>query len=167
MTRYTVPDPESAPEYTVLPTGDYRARIVEVQEIEGKYGAQLQWQFEIAQGEHQGESVRGWTSTKFGINPNTNAPAKARQWTEAAFQRRLQANEVVDTDELAGRELVLTVAEVEKANGDPTNQILAVKPTRRIPPPRQQDEYDDSDFNEGVPQERPQQQRQPVPLGRR
>lgn len=170
MSKYTVPDPEASADYAVLPTGDYRAKILEITEIASnnpKYGPQLQWQFEISAGEHQGEQVRGWTSTRFGINRDTNQPAKARQWTEAAFQRRLQPNEVVDTDELEERELILTIAETQKTNGDPTNQILAVKPTRRIPPPRQQDDYDDSDFNEGLPQERPQQQRQPTPLGRR
>jgi hypothetical protein len=115
----------------VLPTGDYIARIEEIEEDNGAYGPQVKFTFEIVEDKltSSGESVKGktllgWASARF--NRNT----KLYKWTRAALGRDLAPDEPFDSDQVAGRNVTLAVVVQQRDDLSEYNKVTDVRPAR-------------------------------------
>lgn len=108
-------------QYTVFPTGDYKARITEIDEDEGLYGPQVKFEFTISGGEFDGESLLGWCSAKF------SAKSKLYQWTRAAFGADIPEDYPFNSDDLLNRKVALTVIIMQKDDGSEFNRIEGVR----------------------------------------
>jgi hypothetical protein len=106
-----------------LPTGEYTARLIEIAESEGRFGTQLRWTLEIADGEHAGRRLIAFSSL------NTNPQAKLVRWASALLGRALQHGETLDTEQLIGR-LCRAVVVKRTDNGREFSRIEELLPLR-------------------------------------
>ncbi len=108
-------------EYTVIPTGDYTARITEIEDDEGLYGPQVKFGFTISGGEFDGESLLGWCSAKFSVKSNLY------KWTRAAFGADIPTDYSFNSNDLLNRKVALTVVIKESEDGTEFNRIEGVR----------------------------------------
>lgn len=111
--------------FEAVPTGEYRARITEIEQVEGKFGPQLQLKCEIAEGDHAGTTFFSWCSPKFGPK------SKLYGWTEAAFAAAIPKDYTFDSDHLIGREVVVTLVVRELDGGGEVNRVDSVRAVRK------------------------------------
>lgn len=114
-------------EFIVVPTGDYPAKIKDITEEEGKFGAQLKFIFDIGEvedieGNVEERTLSAWCSQTLSFK------SKLWGWCQAAG---LDPTEGVDTEDLIGKRVVLTVV-VTKKDGKTYNKIESVRrPAKR------------------------------------
>lgn len=108
-------------QYTLVPTGDYKARIAEIVEDEGVYGPQVKFAFLVVGGEFDDQTLLGWCSAKF------SSQSKLYQWTRAAFGADIPTEYAFNSDDLLGRNVILTVIVREKDDGTEFNKIERVR----------------------------------------
>ena len=108
-----------------IPVGEYGLRVVGVQEVDGKFGRQFEWRFELVgkkQVEQYGEKqFRLWSSTSDSLKGNF------MKWTAAIYNRAVHDGEPVDSDKFAGRN-VMGVIITEEKDGETYNKIQNLKP---------------------------------------
>lgn len=128
----------------LFPEGTYPARVVSIEESEGRHGPCLLWTFEI---EHEGSSyaIDQFTST------TNSATGHLVKWSSAILG---DLGAELDTDDLEGKpcRLVLGIEE-DKDTGQEKTKIVKVRaPTDKQksqpakPAPAKEDE-DDEDFD--------------------
>jgi len=106
--------------YEVLPTGDYPAEIESIELTDGQFGQQLKFTFSLI---GKPQSLWGWASASF------TTKSKLYAWTRAAFGGRpIPPNYTLDTDDLIGKPVVLTVVVSTKDDGAEYNKIENVRP---------------------------------------
>lgn len=111
--------------HELLPVGDYPATIVDIEATDGFYGQQLQFTYNIADGQHAGAIVKAWCSAKFSTR------SKLYGWTRAAFGGAdIPADYTFNSDHLLNRRVVLTIIQQTKEDGTEFNRVQAVKPFR-------------------------------------
>jgi len=116
-------------EYPLLPPGWYRARLVDLRQGPEAGGRMtVSWEFEIIDGPHAGQPVRGLTSTSWA--PSGQNRSKAVQWVEALLQRT-----VTDEDDPAaiievirGLECRILVTTKTTATGRQVSTVIQVAP---------------------------------------
>jgi len=119
----------TAEEYPVLPAGEYRAVIKDIQDGPDTYGPTLKFWFEITHDpDYAGESTTALASRTF------TPKAKLRKWVESLTGRTFQAGEFFDTDQLLNRPCRITVEEKITPDGV-YNRVLAVMPAERTTRP--------------------------------
>lgn len=130
-------------QYVVIPTGEYTARIAEIEHSEGLFGEQVKFTFMILGGEYDGQTLLGWCSAKY------SAASKLYKWSKAAFNAAIPKEYSFNSDDLLNRRVALTVVVQEKENGEGEfNKIESVRPYRGqesrakapAPPPMPEDE---------------------------
>lgn len=128
--------------YETIPTGEYKASIENIEEVEGQFGDQLKFEFVIEGGEYDGTSLLGWVSKKF------SNKSKLFKWTRAAFGGAdIPIDYNFDSDDLLSRKVVLTVVVTSKDDGSEFSKISDVRPLRQKksgngapPPPNYQED---------------------------
>lgn len=108
--------------FELLPVGEYVAEVTAVDPEEGMYGPQLKFTFTTRGGEHEGQQLAAWTSARF--SPKT----KLYAWAKAAFNAAIPADYHLNTDDLLGRRVNLTVVIKTKEDGTEFNRIEDVRP---------------------------------------
>lgn len=113
--------------YEVLPVGEYVARIGEVEETEGTYGAQFKIRFDL-QDANLGREIIGWCSQAF------SPKSKLYGWARAAFGgREIPTDYDLDTAHLLGKPVRLVLVQRLGEDGQTFNKIDAVLPYRSAP----------------------------------
>ena len=92
-----------APDYTPVPSGDYRARFEGTEERESERGGYVRWSWRIVEGEFAGRMVFCNTSLSFGPQ------AKARGRLEGMLDRPIEPGEEVDSDDQIGKVYLIRV----------------------------------------------------------
>ena len=124
-------------EYEVIPTGEYLAQITDQEDVpEGTYGPQIKLTFEIVarieegttkKTKYAGKTRFGWASKK--LTKGEKGCSKLWSWVEAAYNRKIEIDEMVDTDSLqARRVIIVNVVEPAKNGEGEVCKITAVKP---------------------------------------
>ena len=88
--------------------GWYRAKVAELQMVEGKYGEQIQWLFEL----ENGQQLRAWSSAIF------NPRSKLYAWTEAILAKKIPESYDFNSDHIIGRRCDILVEIKPTPNGD-------------------------------------------------
>ena len=134
-------------QYVVIPTGEYPAKIAEIEHSEGQFGEQVKFTFMILGGEYDGQTLLGWCSAKF------SAASKLYKWSKSAFGAAIPKEYSFNSDDVLNRKVTLTVIVQEKENGEGEfNKIEGVRPYRgqesrakvpapAAPPPVEVDEF--------------------------
>lgn len=118
-------------QYEVVPTGEYVAKIVSVEQVEGRFPNertgkiedQLRWEFEI-QAANGGEpkKISAWTSMSFGPK------SKLYGLAQAAFGKAIPPEYVLDTEHLLNRRVKLVVLVRTKEDGTEFSKVDSFKP---------------------------------------
>lgn len=119
-------------EFETIPTGEYLAQVTDIEAEEGNFGPQFKFVFEILKPKaHEGRVKLGWCSQKLTTGSKTS---KMWKWVEAIFNRPIQPNEQIDTDDLIGRKVVLVLVAEQGDNGDEISKITSLKPYKQQEP---------------------------------
>ena len=97
-------------EYTILDTGTYAATVATIEQVEGKFGNQLQWDFRLEDGSTQ----RAWCSTS--LTPKS----KLFLWAKALLG---EVPDTLDTDDLLGMPCRLSILSKTKEDGMEFNKV--------------------------------------------
>lgn len=111
-----------------MPTGEYPVKLVELTTVDGKYGEQLRYKFEVVKGEYAGRTLTAFAT------PSGNPASKCIRWASALLERTLQAGEQVDLESLIGRYARAVVVVKSTADGREVNVIQEILPARRAKP---------------------------------
>lgn len=110
--------------FEVLEPGEYPAVVAEIEAVDGQFGPQLRWRFDLG----DGRRLSAWTSQTF------SAKSKLGKWAVACFGgRELPRDYVLDTDKLLGRPVRLIVV-TENGRDGPFSKVSDVLPPRRPQP---------------------------------
>ena len=112
--------------FVVLPEGEYRLRIVEIAEAEGKFHDQLQVKLEVASGPHAGATFYSWMNRVF------SPKSKLYQWVEAALAVPVPPDYDLDTDDLLDREVTGYVIVKPLDGGGEVNRVERVRAAREV-----------------------------------
>jgi hypothetical protein len=110
--------------FEVLPTGEYRARIVDISQVEGRFGPQLQLKMAVSDGPHSETEFLSW------CNPVFSPKSRLFQWVEAALAVPVPPDYDLDTDDLLGREVLATVIVKQATDGAEVNRVEQVRAVR-------------------------------------
>jgi hypothetical protein len=118
--------------HVVLPVGEYPAIVADIEEVDGQFGPQLKFTFNLL-GEHVGTLLTGWCSKSF------NVKSKLYQWTQAMFGGKDIPEEwAFDSDTVLKRKVILAVIKRVGEDKSEYNKIDAVLPLKKkavAPPP--------------------------------
>lgn len=123
--------PKSDNEFPKVTTGSYGARIEAAAEVEGQFGPQIKFEFnlgnvETIDGDVAEVKLAGWTSMKF---VGGKRPSKLWQLAKAAGIDVESAEGIDPERDLVGRKVRLTVTEEPARDGDGVyNRITAFLP---------------------------------------
>ena len=112
--------------FVVLPEGEYKLRIVEIAEAEGKFHDQLQVKLEVASGPHAGATFYSWMNRVF------SPKSKLYQWVEAALAVPVPPDYDLDTDDLLEREVTGYVIVKPLDGGGEVNRVERVRAAREV-----------------------------------
>lgn len=112
--------------FVVLPEGEYKLRIVEIAEAEGKFHDQLQVKLEVANGPHAGATFYSWMNRVF------SPKSKLYQWVEAALAVPVPPDYDLDTDDLLEREVTGYVIVKPLDGGGEVNRVERVRAAREV-----------------------------------
>ncbi len=110
--------------FVVLPEGEYKLRIVEIAEAEGKFHDQLQVKLEVANGPHAGTTFYSWMNRVF------SPKSKLYMWVEAALAVPVPPDYDLDTDDLLDREVTGYVIVKPLDGGGEVNRVERVRAAR-------------------------------------
>lgn len=116
-----------------LEPGAYRARLVNVEEADGKnYDTgepepYRRWTFEIIEEGFEGTELVASSSMSFGPN------SKARKWVEALLKRKVESGEKLGLEDLQGLEtdLGVTMRETDRGTFAKVDSVNPVRKTSR------------------------------------
>lgn len=127
---------QEQPEFTPMEPGEYKAFVKELQEeLEGQYGPQVRFEFEIIDDEdYAGDTIRGWASLKIDDDGDYTfwEGTKLWEWVTA-----LRGGEVVgvseefELEDLVGEPCRIMVVAATKQDGTPKDKINAVLPPKK------------------------------------
>lgn len=124
-------------EYVVLDTGTYTATVASIEQTDGQYGPQLQWDFRL----EDGSSQRAWCSQS--LTPKS----KLFAWAKALLG---EVPDSIDTDDLLGLPCRLSIVMRTREDGSETNKVdnvLAPKAgQKRRPMPEPEEEVAEIPF---------------------
>ena len=127
--------------YELLPVGEYTAKISAIEADDGKFGAQVKFEFEIQGGDYAGQTLLAWASAKF------SPRSKLFAWTRAALSSDISPDYDFNSDDLLGRPVMVTVVIRPNEDGAEFNRVESVRPyrpkqnsRRPEPPPMEEDD---------------------------
>jgi hypothetical protein len=102
----------------VLPTGEYPAKIIKIEEATGQYGPQLKWEFELKPIDGKAHKLTGWSSAEL------STKTKFYRWVSAAFGvTAFDPTAQLDIDTLIGKPVILSVTRKMDEKGQPFNKV--------------------------------------------
>jgi hypothetical protein len=107
--------------FDAVPTGEYKAVITAIEQVEGKFGPQLQIKSEINDGPYAGNTFLSWVSPKF------SPKSRLFDWVEAAMAMAVPKSYTFDSDHLIGREVIATLVVRELDGGGEVNRVDRVR----------------------------------------
>jgi len=124
--------------YIPLDEGNYPAEIARIELETGQFGQQLKFSFDLL-GEHEGRTLLGWASAKF------SSKSKLYAWTRAALGGQpMEPGYLLNTDDLIGRKVNLTVERESREDGSEYNKVSRIRPYQNgqapVQPPVRQPE---------------------------
>lgn len=121
-----------------IPTGEYPVQLKELTTVDGKYGEQLRFKFEVVKGEYAGRVLIAFAS------PSGSPNSKCVRWASALMGRTPQAGEQLDLQELVGKYARAVVVVKSTADGREVNAVQEILPARRPtpPPPTEPDPFE-------------------------
>ena len=122
------------------PVGEFVLRLAELTTVEGKYGEQLRYKFEIAQtGEYAGRVLYAYAT------PSGNPSSKCVRWASALLGRPLEAGEQLNLESLQGRLARAIVLVKQASDGREVSAIQELLPLKRpgkpTPPAEPEDPF--------------------------
>lgn len=110
-----------------LPTGEYDARLVNIETADGQFGTQLKFTFELTDPAHNGRRLTAYARLSESVR------GKLTQYVGALLGRPLQAGEVIDWNALMNRPARLVVLKAVKPDGTTYNKVESVLPAPAQP----------------------------------
>lgn len=105
-----------------LPTGEYNARLVNIETTDGQFGTQLKFTFELIDPAHNGRRLTAYARLSDSLK------GKLVQIAGALLGRPLQVGEVIDWGALMNRPARLVVLRAVKPDGTTYNKVESVLP---------------------------------------
>lgn len=147
MPRMTITDSQ---EFESPPAGVYAAVCEAIEESDGQFGPSYKWVWKLAEvlstedddeaADFIGDDIWGWSSQ------SASTKGKFVKWAAAHLgQQALSPGQVIDTDDLIGATVRLTIEQVTKDDGSTGHKVASVgvhKAKRRRDP---EPEYDDDE----------------------
>ena len=115
--------------FEAIPTGEYAAKVVGIEQVTGQYGEQLKVKFEITDPAHTGATLSAWCGMSF------NPKSKLYSLAAAAFAAPIPPDYVLDTDDLIGKGLRIVVVEKTKPDGATFSKVDGFKPRKVVTAP--------------------------------
>jgi hypothetical protein len=117
----------TAVNYEALPDGLYVGKVVEISELDTKFGPSLRFEFQLDDddGSPSASRVSGMASLKAAMSPK----AKLRLWSEALLGRKLRPDEEINDQTLLGKKAYITLTTVD-VEGVKYNRIGTLSPWR-------------------------------------
>ena len=112
--------------YETVPSGQYLAKVVDVQAEEGNWGQYLRIVFELQDGQQAGVNVTGVASARF------SSRSKLYKWAKAIFGKPIPKSYNLKTQDLLDRPCILSLDVIED-DGSEFNRVEAVFPVKREP----------------------------------
>lgn len=110
-----------------IPTGAYPAKIKEVEQVEGQYGPQWRWTFDLGIVENVEEEMEEKTLTYYTPNYITAANKLGKMLSALG----IPTDEIFESGDIIGKGVTLTVIEAPRKDGSIGNNIEAVLPPRK------------------------------------
>lgn len=110
--------------YDPLPTGEYDAKLVHIEAVDGAYGKQIKFRFELTDPAHSGRRLTVYARSSDSLK------GKLTQYVSAIQGRPLQPGETIDWDALLNRPARLVVLKAVKPDGTVYNKVESVLPAR-------------------------------------
>lgn len=107
-------------EYELLPLGSYPARCTSAEFVEGKFGEQIEFRFELNSGEHDGKTLTAWASATFSARSNLY------RWASAIFGDGV-TGESWAPQQMVGKDLLLDIIIRRKDDGSEYNKVDEVR----------------------------------------
>lgn len=126
------------PQFETVEPGAYEAIVQAIEEVEGQYGPQFKWYFEV---EDLERPISVFSSTIFSLPKGKSEGSKLYRWACAILGREIKEGETIDTADLLRRSCIINV--FTKANGYPGVESVAAKRAKKKPKPVQQDDEDE------------------------
>ena len=120
-------------DYVVLDTGTYLATVLTIEQVEGKFGNQLQWDFRL----EDGSTTRAWCSMS--LTPKS----KLYAWSKALLG---EVPDTLETESLIGMPCRLSIVAKTREDGSEYNKVDSVlapkagQKKRPVPEPETEDE---------------------------
>lgn len=105
-------------DFLVLEAGTYVAKIARIEAAEGKFGPQLQWDFDL----EGGGSIRAWCGAS--LTPKS----KLFGWVKALLGN---VPDELETDDLVGLPCRLMITVRTRDDGTETNRVETILPVRQ------------------------------------
>lgn len=118
VTKAEAPDP--------IPEGLYRASVSKIEEHTGLYGAYLRFVFEIADGDHKGETRSLVASKK--LTSSANGNSKLFDVVKTLNKTEPEVDESVDLDSLVGKSCQIVVKNGKFRDGVQFQDVSQVLP---------------------------------------
>lgn len=116
--------------YEVIPMGQYVVQVNTVKVVNGTYGDQVTMDLLVVEGEHEGASLKCWTSAKF------SNKSKLYKYTRALFEGKdIPEDYDLDLDHLLDKTAVAAVLVKRKDDGTEFNRVEALEPLGGWPEP--------------------------------
>lgn len=110
-----------------IPTGAYPAKIKEVEQVDGQYGPQWRWTFDLGLVENVEEEMEEKTLTYYTPNYITGANKLGKMLSALG----IPTDEIFESSDIIGKGVTLTVIEAPRKDGSIGNNIEAVLPPRK------------------------------------
>ena len=116
-------------EYEPIPTGNYRAVCREAEFVEGQFGEQVQFQFELTDPGYEDRRLKAWASATF------SSQSKLFKWARNVLGEGVTAAGFAPAD-LLDKRVQLVITEQYRDDGTAYNKIEDVRavPTRKAEP---------------------------------
>lgn len=127
---------QEPPPYEPVEPGEYKARLTELEEeLEGMYGPQVRFTFEITDDQdYKGQTVRGWCSLKLDEDGEFTFWEGTKLWDWVIALRGsepMSTEEEFELDDLVGSTCRILVVTKKKKDGTPTDKIDNVLPPKK------------------------------------
>ncbi len=110
--------------YAPVPTADYGAQVLEVEQVEGKFGQQLKWTLSLGDVKNIDGDVE-FDKTLLYFTPEIATPKN--KLGRLAVAAGYDFNGTLSTEDIVGRTVMITVAVVTRDDGTPANTITDVR----------------------------------------
>jgi len=103
----------------------YPVRLDAVEPVQGNFGEQLRWRFTVTDGKHKGATLSAWSNLSAATN------SKTLRWASVLAGEQFAAGDVVNFDQLVGRQARAVVDVRTGGDGRQYNRVTDLLPLRK------------------------------------